>query len=325
MLILLLLGTAGALLLSFYYSGIETALYSASKVRLRLQADAGDPRARLALGTLAALRVPITTVLIGNNLANYAGTYLLTAHLAAGGMRRADLVATAILLPLFFLFGESFPKRLAHLRANGFLREGIHVLRFSGILLRPLSVVLGVTGLFLQGVIRHFGLRPPPDTDRARLAENLEASRADGLLTEDQLRMTRRIMELDALTVRDAMLPTHEAFSVPETLSCREAARRILRAHHHRALLVDADGNPTGRLLTLNAILRREEGTLDDPVLAVAVPVPSFPLMLSLATALHRMRQGSIRMALVVNAAGTPVGMISMNRILGRVVAGMQV
>lgn len=325
MLIGVLLGVAGALVLSFYFSGIETALYSASQVRLRIQADAGDARARLSHAAARSLRGAITTVLIGNNLGNYLGTYLLTSHLAAVGFRTPELLATAILLPLFFLLGESFPKRLAHLRANGYLREGVYILRISGILLHPLSILLGGVGSLLHRIIIHLGLRPPPDTGRARLAENLEASRADGLLTEAQLHMTRRIMELDALTVRDAMLPAHDAFTIPESVTCREAARRILRAHHHRAMLADEQGSLTGRLVTLNALLRREDGSPEDSVLTAALPTPAFPLSLPLATALHRMRRESIRLALVCNAAGNPVGIISMNRILGRVVVGMQV
>lgn len=70
--------------ISFFFSGSETALTAANKTKFKTEADKGDKKAK---GIVKLLEKPsefITTILIGNNVANYQ--HLLQLWLYVGGL-----------------------------------------------------------------------------------------------------------------------------------------------------------------------------------------------------------------------------------------------
>ncbi len=99
------LGLLASLALSFISSGMEIALYRVSRVRMRVRADApGDReqgRAKRVLSDLSRLDSMVTTILINNNIAAYAGSSFLASQLAVWHTPHAELITTAIITPVF--------------------------------------------------------------------------------------------------------------------------------------------------------------------------------------------------------------------------------
>ncbi len=62
----------------------------------------------------------LTTLLIGNNIANYLGTASLAVILAGYGIGdwRAMLINTVVVTPTLFVFGETLPKDLFSAHAD---------------------------------------------------------------------------------------------------------------------------------------------------------------------------------------------------------------
>jgi Mg2+/Co2+ transporter CorB len=120
-LLVMLAGLAGSAL----FSGLETGVYSLSRVRLELAARHGAD-GRAARGPIRLLREIdrpeslLTTILVGNNACNYLGTLGLGTLLIAAGVRptAAVLIQTLALTPVLVIFGESLPKELFRLRAD---------------------------------------------------------------------------------------------------------------------------------------------------------------------------------------------------------------
>ncbi len=72
--------------ISFFFSGSETALTAANKTKFKTEADKGDKKAK---GIVKLLEKPsefITTILIGNNVANIYYQHLLQLWLYVGGL-----------------------------------------------------------------------------------------------------------------------------------------------------------------------------------------------------------------------------------------------
>ncbi len=322
-LLLVVIGVTCSLFLGAFYSGLETAVYSASEVRLRVLASRGDRQARIALFLLQRLPRLITDTLIGTNIAVYAGTFLLTAYFEHVRLHNAEAAATFILLPFFFIFAETLPKRIGHAIAGPFLLHGAMAMRVSGWIFRPLGIILGSISFLLQRTLDRFGLRAPELTGRLQLAERLEASHAEGLLSAEQHQMAMRIMELDEKTVRDVMLSRQAIFTIAETDSCREAVAMMMQANHYRALLIDRGGAFTDRVVTLNAIMRAPN-LLDQPVTACASEALKLPANTSVAKAVKRMRELNTRVAIVTSRGGGAVGVVTLSRLLSTVVGGMR-
>src|SRR5437764_5770942 len=70
-----------ALALSFLFSGMEAGVFALSRVRIRQQMRAGNPRAAALHGYLERPEDFLWTILVGNTTANFAALALIVAGL----------------------------------------------------------------------------------------------------------------------------------------------------------------------------------------------------------------------------------------------------
>ena len=106
------------ILLSAYFSSVESALSSMNKIRMRGYADDGNKRAKRALRLEAKYDRTITAILVGNNVVNIACASLATLlvfrifdafenDLSEGVI---TVITTVITTVEIFLAGEIIPK-----------------------------------------------------------------------------------------------------------------------------------------------------------------------------------------------------------------------
>lgn len=318
-LLLILGGVTAGVFMAGFFGGYETAAYGASGVRLRALRDAGDERAGTGLRLLKSLAPLITTTLIGHNLSVYMGTFILTRYLEELQMHRAEIVATLTLTPICFVFAETLPKRIAHATPNEYLLAGARSTDLSQRIFRPLGWVLGLIAQLLQDILTRMGYHTESSTGRTRLLEYFEAGFASRVLTRVQHELVQRILTAQEQSVRNVMIPFARAVVVGEHETCRVAAERMVTEDHRRAPLVDRTGAPTGRMVTLNDVLRNP-ASLDQPVTQIARTIPTVHGNTRLHNALRRMQSERARIALVVGRGDTPVGFITMSDLISTVV-----
>ncbi len=255
------LGLLAALALSFASSGMETALYRVSRVRMRVRADRGERAARIVLSVLARLDAMVTTILINNNIAAYAGSFFLASQLALWRTPHAELITTAVVTPVFFVLTESLPKQLAYNRADRFSLELVRVFTAFRTLLSPAVWALNRASAALRAVLGTRGERTLGQSQRTLLMEHLNAGVADRVLSEEQNGMAMRIMQMEGLSAGDAMIPLRDLLLLPSSATRGRAVREMSRRRERLALLLDAKGRPTGHAVTLTALTLLEGGS----------------------------------------------------------------
>ncbi len=127
---------------SAYFSGFETGIYSLDKVRLRISAERGDRRARRIQTLTDDMPGLLATLLCGNNLVLEGATFAVILLLAQRGMENPEYLATLLMTPTVFIFGEVLPKNLFRRRPDSL----VYPLSFLALWARwsfwPLVVVL---------------------------------------------------------------------------------------------------------------------------------------------------------------------------------------
>ena len=112
----LLLTLAALILLSAFFSGTETALFTLNRYRLRHQAEQGNRGARLARTLLERPDRLIGLILLGNTFTNIMASSVATViALHLGGEGAIGLTAGLLTL-LVLIFAEVAPKTLATLK-----------------------------------------------------------------------------------------------------------------------------------------------------------------------------------------------------------------
>lgn len=316
-LVLNILGLAASLMLSFISSGMETALYRVSRVRMRIRSDRGDGRAGIVLRVLERLDAMVTAILVNNNIAAYAGTYFLTLQLVGWKVPHSQLVTTAVITPLFFVLTESLPKQLAYNNADSFSTALIRVFVVLRNLFSPMIWLLNTSSALLRRLLGSAGDATLSQSQRSMLLEHLSAGVAENLLTEQQNHMAVRIMQLEGISAGDSMIPLRRLVHIPAGSTRARARAEMSRRGARLALLVDLAGRPTDRVVTSAAMLMRP-GEPEDPIERVAEKLERIRAGVAIPEVLNMFRSRHARHAVVVQG-NRVVGLITTQSVLDRI------
>lgn len=200
-------------LLAGLFAGAETGVYQLSRLRLRLGAEHRKLSFVLLSRSLRDSAALLISLLLGTNLAHYFATSSMT-YLLLGAVeteRRAELLATLIGTPIFFIFSELIPKNLFFYRADNLMPAVSPVIYVFDKAAR----LCGITPILkrLSHVHRHLG---DPDlspggtslsTSRGYFETILMETHEEGMLSRTQAEMVHRLGRISEMPVRMVMTP----------------------------------------------------------------------------------------------------------------------
>ena len=205
--------------LSAFFSGTEIGFYRVSTLRVAIDAQAGDARAKWLMWFAAHPAFFVATTLVGNNIANYVSTLSIGlggAAIIASDSVWVEIIGTLFLTPIVFIFGELVPKNLYYRAPMRFLRREIpfFVTCYRAFLPATLPLV-GLTKL-----IQRFGSTEERIVEsalgRSRLAQVLSQGHEEGLLSEIQNRMVTGLMQTAMQPVTASMTPAQRVLGLED-------------------------------------------------------------------------------------------------------------
>lgn len=309
----LALGAAG-LALSALFSGSETGLYRVSRVRLVLDALAGDTVARLLLWLVNRPSLFVATVLVGNNLANCAvslGIVLGAQRIFAGGGHAVELLAPLALTPVLFVYGELLPKDLFLRAPNRLLRRGAPAfLAFTAAFL-PVSLLLWGVNLLAARLIGRSPQQVRLALARRELQRVLEEGHEVGILRPSQRDLADGVFAVAGRPVREFAQPLRDAARARSDMSKDEVLRLARRLQIAAVPVEDAaaPGKLLGYVQVIELALAPGEG------IAPMRPLLQFRGSDAHLLALMRMQSAKEGLAAVVDERGEVVGLVTAARL----------
>lgn len=296
--------------LSSLFSGMETGIYTLNRVRLTVRGGRGEPAAmRLQRFIRQPFRL-LSTILVGNNIANFLGSFGIAAILTGFGLSQWETVVinALILMPILFVFGETLPKDLFRTNADVWTYRISPFLAvcwalFTWTLIAPLVEQVGKFAARLVG-----GEVEAPTTARARVSQLLREGEGAGLLNEMQTTLADRALNFGTRTVAGEMIPWKNVITLPVEASGADRMARLQRVNHTRLPVVERDGTVVGVVSLLDIVLNAERPTRDlveDPVLLNGD--------LHVPRALQMLRAKRQAMGIVVDArTQKPIGIVTL-------------
>ena len=322
--VFLITGILIAVIFSGFFSGIETAAYSANTISLHANSNNGDKNATLALSMLSNMPRLITSMLIGTNLSVFIATNLLTNYLAIYSVKNTELITTLILTPFCLIFAESLPKRIAFCRPNRALILSAKLILLFEYIFYPIAIVLSGFGTLLQYLFNKQGHSGNDIIGKIRLYENLEAKTAEGKISIVQYQMASRVMEHERTKISELMLTPPDTFTVEDSMTSREAGVEIRKNGYARALIRTKFMRFTGYIVTINSIMNNED-KLDRPVSEIADKAMLLDRNTPLLHAISAMRKEGARIAIVISRNGVFIGSVHLNSMINSIVHGFNV
>ena len=305
-----------------FFSGAETGIISLNRLRLRSLADSKVKRALLLKGFLQNPEYFLSSTLVGTNLAVVIASALATSWAVKYFAAQGALIATLILTPLMLIFSEIIPKTLFRQHADRVVLAISPMLKLFFILLSPLVKTIS---LFPQLLLKPFGgnkTTKSPFVSKEELKFLVEESTREGVVEPGERRMIYRIFDFGATLARDIMetLVNVTALEINTPLSrVKEIAggRKFSRYPVYKG----RKDNVIGLLNIYDLLYERDNnktrlGDFIRPVFSVLENTPIDHL-------LSQLRKERQVMALIINQAGKPLGIVTIEDILEEIVGDL--
>jgi CBS domain containing-hemolysin-like protein len=232
------------------------------------------------------------------------------------------------------VLGEVVPKNLAISKADHLAALTAPPLLLFYRVMLPFVVVIERSA---EAITR--GLRPKGAAHGSvHTAEELKlivsSSRGLGYLPEAQEDMIHRILDLEAISVREVMVPRHDMVSIPCDATLDQVLRTMIEQQHSRLPVYEGSPEKIIGLLHYKDLLP----VWQERRRAILASRPSRPFHVKrvmrrhmvvpeskpVAQMLDEFRRGTSHMAMVVDEFGTIVGMLTVEDVLEQIVGKIE-
>jgi len=303
---------------SAFFSGCETGLMSASRVRLRRLAAGGDQRVARLQGWRDRLDDAILTCLIGTNLCNVLASAVTTAVFLALLGPRGEIVAIVVASLVLVIFGEILPKILYREYPERLTLVSLPALTVFRLVFSPVRWPLGAYARLLQR------LQGPVSAaaaglDRGTVASMLAA--AAPRTSDRRFEVTmERFLQLSHWRVSQLMRPLAGVVTVPEAVTFREALTTAAGSGFSRLPVHGTTGDLEGYLLVRDLLLAEGNVAADQPVPPSLIrPLLLVDAGLSPYELFEDLHARSAQLAAVVDRSGRALGIITLEDLIEKV------
>ena len=221
------------LILSGFFSGSETGMMAANKIKLRNLSKKSKTSAKRALDLLKRPDQLLSAILVGNNFANILASAIVTIMMLnyfGGNVVLGSIILTIVIL----IFSEITPKTMAAIKPESFATRSSFILNILVYIFKPL---IFLTNFLSQQILKIFKL----DAKDATLNENLNTEELRTLLEESgdlipkqYRKMLSSVLGMEELIVEDIMVPTSEIIGIDINMDYQNATKIIQSTEYTR-------------------------------------------------------------------------------------------
>ncbi|MFC0472536.1 hemolysin family protein [Halalkalibacter kiskunsagensis] len=307
------------LILSAFFSSIETAYSSANKLRLKSYADENRPGGAKALFISQNFDHALSTILIGNNLVNIAAA-TISAQVATElfGGNTGLLISTIVMTILILIFGEVLPKSFAKENAESLALKVSAILLFLMKLFTPLTWLL----VQLKQVMAKFVSKTEvsPSVTEEELKEMFSISQAEGVIEPNEKELLHNTLDFNDIKVVEVLTPRTDLVAIDINMSIEEIIAILVRERFSRLPVFEKSVDNIIGILSERDFLT-ELVTKKETDIRKLIRKPLFVVeTLGIATLLPMLQKNRVHMAVVIDEFGGTSGIVTLEDILEELV-----
>jgi len=309
------------IIFSAFFAATEIGMMSLNRYRLRHLVKSNHPRALLVQEQLNNPERLLSSVLIGNTLANIlvsmAATFVGQKLYREAGVAIAEVLLTILVL----VFAEMTPKTWAALNPERVAFAFVKPLAWLQYMLVPL---MNMTTYLSQRFLKLVGISIEPAQIEKISFEELRAvmHAAEGLLPKEHQRMMISLLDLELAQVADVMIPKHEIHGIDITEPWVDIVDSFMHAQCTRIPLYKKTIDHLVGVVHVRSVLHlllNEQFDLEH-VLRNAEKPMFIPAGTSLTEQILQFRVQNRRSGFVVNEYGDLLGLVTLEDILEEVI-----
>jgi putative hemolysin len=305
-------------LLSSFFSGSETSLFSIDKSQLIIYKTSDD---KLEKGIYRFMQRPdhiLITILMGNLFANFLLTVISTNLLMEQYGSAGHIIAILVVTPVTILLLEIIPKVLALNYSQTIARYIYLPLKVIHFLLWPARIIIA---LFTAAFMKIFRIKLRHDhITVSELSHAVAQSEEGGALERREGLFIRNIMRFSYLDGTEVMFPRNKTLFLPHNTSVKEAVSQLLENDLVRAPVYRKDLDNVIGLVDLRDLLPYFHGVKKSKTIKPVInSITFYPSSRSVNELLEDFLHEGIQMAILLDEYGGTDGVLTLNQLLSSI------
>jgi putative hemolysin len=305
---------------SAFFSGMEAAIFSISRFRLKTLLFEKQKGARTLERIKSSPGKTLATILLANLLVN-VGASSVGAIILLQLIHRYDLNTTLAFIVEFILmtsiiliFGEIAPKTIAISNAERLALRFGKVIEYLSWLFAPIS--RGMEGVMHRVLGSRMVQRPETISDKEIKLMLTEAKRFK-VLDEGEEEVGFQILKFGKMTVSQIMTPRQKVVGIEVTASLEQARKVVTEQKHSRICIFDEKREVVGILYAKDLFINRiKKQQTKDSIKEMMRELYVVPETKHLDNLLAEFRKKGIHISIVVDEFGNFTGIVTLEDIL---------
>ncbi len=303
---------------SAFFALTETAVASVSRTKIKVASDKGDVRAKRVLFVLDHFDEAITTLLICTNIAHIAAASLVTVLVTRRHGLSAVTASTFLVTIAMFFFGEMLPKSIGKKQSEKASLSVCGILRILMVICKPFSMILSGIGKLMLKIMKG---EEEASVTEDELYDIIEDMAEEGSLNEEQEDLISSALQFADVNVSSILTPRVDVVGVDVEEAPEKVLDRILHQNHSRIVVYRDNIDHVIGVLQIRKFLKSyistgiipDAGELMDEVFYAHQSMAIDEL-------LDEMSQKKLNMAVVLDAFGGTLGVVTVEDILEEIV-----
>lgn len=306
-------------LLSAFFSGMETAIVSASRLKIEHFAKLENSSAVRSLRILDKIDDYMSMVLVGNNLVNISAASFITYVVTMAVTRNeTDLFLLTIIQTVVFLVTcEVTPKIFSRAHAEMFLMRFSTLILFFMTILKPAVFIALKLTRYIKSLLHVSDEKVALVRSKDEIGMFFQIGEHEGVIDEDHQALISEVLSIREITAHEVMTPTIDIVSVNRKASIKDLVNVIVSAHFSRIPVYDIRVDNIVGYVFYRDIIRNPDADSIDEILHPPFYVPCTKNIYDLYV---EMKEKNELTVFVVNEFGAVIGMVTHEDIAEEVV-----
>lgn len=307
------------LVLSGFFSGSEVALISLNKFRVRRLLESKRPGAKYVKKLIDQPQRMLSTILIGNNLANVAAASIATSIAISVFKSGGVGIATGVMTFLILVFGEVTPKTIATQHNETISLLVARPLWYLSVVLAP---VLHILDIFVSRITNALGITK---TDTTFTEEDvkmvLKEAEEEGTVKEIEKKMVHKIFEFDDINVGEIMTPKTDIVIINKNCNVKDIVNLYLTKHFSRVPVYEKSrDNIIGLIYVKDVLPYLKKKKLNVPLEKIMKASNFVPETKKIGSMLKSFQKRKEHMSIVVDEHGSVIGLVTLEDVVEEIV-----
>jgi putative hemolysin len=306
------------IILSGFFSGIETAYVSLTHVQIKKLTERNTKKAKIVETLKDDSHRLITTVLIFNNLVNIGASALATYMTIERFGSQFIGITTGILTLIILIFGEISPKRIAMSHNEVICLHTASILHFLIKILAPLIWIIDkLNHLILIMFIKEY---EEPKVTEEDIINAVEIGEEIGELEPQEKRMIHNIFRFNDVEVKDIMIHRTDVFSLEEDMKVKDVINIIKNKGYSRIPVYNKNKDNISGVLLLKKLLPYINKKTDIKIKKLMIKPLFVPETRKIDNMLREFKKKKTHIAIILDEKGGFSGIVTIEDVIEEIV-----